>query len=284
MRSEPVVEADALGDLHDVGAGHLADVRDLVDEADPRREERVGRADDRRFHPLVKRGDAVTVRLRERADDDAVGIHEVVHGVPLGEELGIRDVADVAETARLECRAHLVAGADWHGALHDEDRAAIEPRQLVDHRPDAGEIGVARVRGRGVDADEGELGGLGRFCCVQREDQPLPVPFQQLAEARLEEGHLALLQPLDLLRDDVADRHFVTELREARGRDEADPARAEDSQRLPALRIHASYLRGRSPRAIAIIVSFESALSSVLTTQYVAPFSFSTIMWRSDPE
>jgi len=37
-----VVEADTPCNLLDVGAHELADVRDLVDEADPRHQERVG--------------------------------------------------------------------------------------------------------------------------------------------------------------------------------------------------------------------------------------------------
>src|SRR5439155_21780017 len=43
MRAEPVVEADPLCDRLDVGADEPADVRDLVDEADARREERIRR-------------------------------------------------------------------------------------------------------------------------------------------------------------------------------------------------------------------------------------------------
>src|SRR5262249_59017697 len=41
VRAEPMVETDALCDVDDVGADELADVRDLVDEADARREKRV---------------------------------------------------------------------------------------------------------------------------------------------------------------------------------------------------------------------------------------------------
>ena len=37
VRAEPAVEADPSRDALDVGADELADVRDLVDEADPRR-------------------------------------------------------------------------------------------------------------------------------------------------------------------------------------------------------------------------------------------------------
>ena len=194
-------------------------------------------------------------------------MHEVLDCAAFGQELRVRHVADVAEPAGLESRPHLLAGADGDGALHDHDRAALELRQLVDHRPDAREIGVAGVgRGR-VDADEDELRRGGRFGRVQREGQPGGVPLQQLAHARLEERHLARPQLLDPLRDDVANSHLVPELGEAGARDEADPTRAEDRDRLFALRVHPRHLRGRSPRAIEIIVSGESASSSVFTTQ-----------------
>ena len=43
MRTEPVVEAHALRNIDNIGADELAHIRDLVDEADPRREEGVGR-------------------------------------------------------------------------------------------------------------------------------------------------------------------------------------------------------------------------------------------------
>ena len=81
---------------------------------------------------VVERRDRVGVLGLERADDDAVGMHEVAHGVALGEELRVRRVADVLEAARVEAVAHLLAGADRHGRLHHEDRprrrAAAAPR------------------------------------------------------------------------------------------------------------------------------------------------------------
>ena len=43
VRPEPLVKPDSLGDLEDVGAGRLADVRDLVDERDARHQEGVRR-------------------------------------------------------------------------------------------------------------------------------------------------------------------------------------------------------------------------------------------------
>jgi hypothetical protein len=59
----------------------------------------------------------------------------------------------------------------------------------------------------------------------------------------------------------------VAKIGEACAGHETDPARAEDRQRLLGLPAHARQLRGRRPRAIAIIVSFESESISVFTTQ-----------------
>ena len=83
-RSSPMPSAT----VDDVGARRLADVRDLVDERDARHEGRVRgeldhlrrrhvAADDRRVDPVVEPRDDVAVGLVERADDDAVRLHEV---------------------------------------------------------------------------------------------------------------------------------------------------------------------------------------------------------------
>ena len=73
--ADPAIVADPLGDLDHVGAGRLADVRDLVDERDPRHQRGVRgelghlgrrdvRADDRRVDPGVELGDGVARRPR----------------------------------------------------------------------------------------------------------------------------------------------------------------------------------------------------------------------------
>ena len=78
--------------------------------------------------------------------------------------------------------------------------------------------------------------------------------------------HAARLQRLDPLGHDVADDDLVAQLGEAGAGDETDPAGPEDAD----FRLHgrgAYRGSGRSPRAIASIVSFESESSSVFTTQ-----------------
>ena len=64
----------------------------------------------------------------------------------------------------------------------------------------------------------------------------------------------------------------MPELGEARARDEADPAGAEDADLAHrGAKPTCTVVRGLRPLAIASIVSFESESSSVFTTQYVAP-------------
>ena len=79
---------------------------------------------------LVERGDAVgeALGLLGRADDDPVGVHEVVDRGALLEELRVRDVAEVVAAA-----ADRAAGADRHGALHD-DRVLARVAELLDDR------------------------------------------------------------------------------------------------------------------------------------------------------
>ena len=239
VRAEPVVEADPAGHVHDVGADQLADVRNLVDEADPGGQERVrgeldhlGRGDvgrdEGRLERAVERRDAGGVLGLEGADHDPVGMLEVADGRALGEELGVRDVADVAEAAHVEVGAHLVARADRDGALHHQRQTLLELRQGVDDRPDGGEVGVAGVGRRRAHRDEGELGAVQRLVDVEREREPLSVPGQEVLEARLVDRHPAGTQLLDPLRKDVAHHDVVAQVGETGTGDEADVAGAED--------------------------------------------------------
>ncbi len=275
-----MVKADAVRDLLDVGAHQLADVRDLVDEADARHQERVGReldhlrrrhvgAHDGRVELLVQRRDPVAVLGVERPDHDPVGVREVANSRPLGEELGVRRVADVLQSPGVERRAHLLAGPDRHGALHHDDRPSLELRKVVEDGPDRREVGVAGVGRRRPHADVEELGIAGRLVRIDRERESLPVPLDQLGQARLVERDPAGAQRVDLLRGDVADHDRVPELGEAGAGDESDPAGPEDPD-LAHRRVFFGFLSpasGRRPRAIESIVSLESVSRSVFTTQ-----------------
>jgi hypothetical protein len=149
VRADPPVEPHPAGDILDVGADQLADVRDLVDEADPGGEEGIGgqldhlgRGDLHLHHRgvqvLVQRGDRLGVRRIERADDDTVGLEEVADRGALGEELRARRVADLRQPAPVELGAHLLPRPDRDGALHHQHDGAEVLRQVLDHGPDRG--------------------------------------------------------------------------------------------------------------------------------------------------
>ena len=131
--AQPVIQPDAGGHVHDVGADQLADARDLVDEADARGEERVRREldhlgggdvgdHDRRVERLVERRDALRTVGLERAHDDPVRVHEVVNRRALGEELRVGDVGDAVQPAGVQRTPHPLAGPGRHRAFHDQRR------------------------------------------------------------------------------------------------------------------------------------------------------------------
>ena len=177
-RSRPTPSRDAL----DVGADELADVGDLVDERDARHQECVrGELDHlggvdvgthhRRVDPGVQCRDASPSSWSYAPTTIRSGFMKSPHCGALGGELRIRDVADAGEAPRVEGGAHLLAGADGNGRLHHDRRAHVL-RQLVDDRPDARQIGVARVERRRVDADVDELRAVERLANVERVAKP----------------------------------------------------------------------------------------------------------------
>jgi hypothetical protein len=81
------------------------------------------------------------------------------------------------------------------------------------------------------------------------------------------EGQLPGAELLDLLGNDVADDDRMAQVGEAGAGDQPDPPGAEDPDRRPRAQRPTLPLSGRSPRAMASMVSFESTSSSVFTTQ-----------------
>ena len=92
----------------------------------------------------------------------------------------------------------------------------------------------------------------------------LAVLLNELLQAGLEDRQPARPQAFDALADDVPDRDVVAEGGEARTRDQADVPRPEDPDLAQFFFFPSS---GRSPWAIASIVSFDSESRSVFTTQ-----------------
>ena len=240
--ADAVVQAHAASHLDDVGARLLADVGDLVDEGDLRGEEGVGgeldhlRAGDvgaheRSFEGRVELDDRVPRPAAVVADDDSVGVQEVVYGGALLEELGAGHVAEAALALFAEGPAQRCAGAAGHRRLHHE-RVVFGGGDRVDDRVHGREVGVAGVRRRRADGDEQQTRVLERVAQVGREVQPLGVARQQLLEARLVDRHLAATQALDLLGVDVDAPDVAAELGEAGGGDQADVAGADHSDGL----------------------------------------------------
>jgi hypothetical protein len=169
-RADPTVEADALRDVvtsapvasHTFAISLMKEIR-VTRRRSPRASpspptaRRSARSARR---SLVQLRDHVAVGELERADHDAVGLHEVTHGRSLGGELRIRDVADVARPAVVEPVAHGAARSDRDGALHRDDDPPVDLRELVDDGPDRGEIGVAGVRRRRADRDVDDVGAV----------------------------------------------------------------------------------------------------------------------------
>ncbi len=291
------VEAHALGDLDDVGAGLLAHVGDLVDERDLRRQERVGGqldhlgAGDVGAHELtgaltaVLRGQQGAVQLDDRvagpvavvADDDAVGLQEVGDRRALLQELGAGDVAEAALALLLEQALDALAGAARDGRLHDE-RVVVRRRHRGHDGVDRGEVGVAAVGRRRADRDEQQPGRTEGVLDVRREVQAFAVALDHLGEAGLVDRHFAVLQPLDLAGVDVDAVDVVAQLRESRRSDESDVAGADDADGLSVCH-EAGKGSGRAPYfaptrvnepAIPSIWVLVSDCNSVLWTQYTA--------------
>jgi hypothetical protein len=267
LAADAVVQAHALRDLDDVGAGLLADVRDLVDEGDLRREERVRgelhhlgardvRADELAVlvaavgggeERAVQLGDGVAGPVARVPDDDAVGPEEVVDRRALLQELGARDVAEAVLPLLGEDPPDGRARADRDGRLHDE-RVPIGGRHRRDDGVHRREVGVARVRGRGADRDEEQARVLERIRDVRREMQAVLVLGDELRQARLVDRDLARLQALDLLGIDVDAVDVAAEGSEASCRDQADVPGADDADRLAFSGAHGAAKASEHPR------------------------------------
>ena len=94
-----------------------------------------------------------------RADDDAIGLHEVLDRRALLQELRVADDAERMRGLLADDLAHLLAGADRHGALVDDDLVAVH--RLGDVAGDAEhvrEIGRPVLALRRADGDEDDRG------------------------------------------------------------------------------------------------------------------------------
>ena len=260
VRPDAVVETHAVGHRAHVGADGLADVGDLVDERDLGGQEGVGRvldhlggghagAHDGGLDAGEERLDLVAVGVAIRADHDAVGVQHVVDGGALAQELGVGDVADRRRPGRLQLGDDMLAGADRHRALHDQQALAVVGDDLAHDALDARQVGVARRRGRRVDGDEQHAGALAELVVGGREREPLASVGHELFEAGLVDRHATVAQGRDLGLVDVEADDLMAEVSDAHRRHQAHVPDSDDPH-WPLCLWHGSLLprsRWRSP-------------------------------------
>ncbi len=144
-RADPGIEPHAAGDEVDVRADLLAHVRDLVDERDLGRQERVrgvldhlrgGHVGDQlgAAERAVERRDALPDAGLVGAHDDAIGVLEVVDRAALAQELRVRRVGHAVQAALVERAPQAGARAGRHRRLHHEHGVARAGRDRADHR------------------------------------------------------------------------------------------------------------------------------------------------------
>ena len=157
---------------------------------------------------------------------------EILDRRALAQELRIGDDRDIGVGPRLADDAlDLVAGADRHGRLGDDDGEAVERRgDLARRGVDVGQVGVAvAAPRRRADRDEDRVGLGHRALQIGGEAQPprAHVGGDQIVEAGLVDRHLAALQRRDLAGVLVDAGDVVAEIGKAGPGNEADIAGAD---------------------------------------------------------
>ena len=166
------------------------------------------------------------------SDDNAIRMHEVSDGGTGPQELGIgRNGQTGIRPQGAEDILDLVAGANRHGRLYNDDRAFAEKRGDLERSfGDVRQVGPAILRPcRGSDGEED--GACMRDCGGRlRRERHASAPdvlSHQLIEPRLVDGHPTghkLGQPVGVF---LHNRDAVADARKARGSDEADIAAAD---------------------------------------------------------
>jgi hypothetical protein len=229
--------------LH-VGADPFAQISDFVDEGDLGREERIGGVFDQLCGsaPGVEDGSLVQIKRPVKlghhvlcawivgADDDAVRVFEVLDGGAFAQELGVRDHGEIGVGARfLDDALHLIAGADRHGGLGDDDGEAGQGRSnLARGRVHVREVcmTIAAARRR-ADRDEYRVRLDHRVLEVRGEGQPAfaRVGRDHVVEARLINRNLVAAQRRDLGGIAIDAGDVMTKVCKARARDQPDVTR-----------------------------------------------------------
>ena len=227
-----------IGELRDIRPGDLGDLSHRVDERDLRREEGVrgdldelgcrevghdegdtGR-DDVGIHPAQRRvRDVRTVRLRRKAENQAIGREGILDGPSLAQELGVpRQHGPRAGVG--DGSGKLRSGTHRDGGFAHDDlpRPRVREQRLESavHECHVGGIAALqlwRSHGQEVHVGVARRGHVGREC----ETPPVDVFAQEVGEARLEERRHTACECRDLVLIDVDTHDGVPELRHRRG-------------------------------------------------------------------
>ena len=238
---DAAVEADPLGDILDVGAKPLAEVRDLIDEGDLGREKAVGgvldqlrrleggeqhRRLDEEERPVERPHDCLRP-LGLDPDDDPVGAHEVADGRTLAQEFRVRDDVERGIGPPLPDDAgDLAPGADWHRRFRGDDGMAFQRiGDLAGRFMDEGKVRVAvAAPARGADRQHHHVRPRHGVGDVAGEGEPpgCYIGGEQRLQPRLVDRAPPRLQRRDLLRCGIDAGHSEAELGETGGRYKAD--------------------------------------------------------------
>ena len=262
--ADAAVEANAAGDLFDIGVGRLAQVGDGVDEGDFEGEESVGGVLDnlrglggcveqrRRVGRGANAGDCSGLTVVGTTGERRVDFGEQSRGgvadaapttmrsgwrkswtaVPSPQELGVGD--DVEEAAgdavALDGAPDPLVGVDGYGGLlHDDLVAGERAGDLAGDGLDVGKIGIATLRLGGTDGDEDRVAlarGLGEV--GGETDARVAIALEHLGKMLLVDQGVPGFERRDFALVIIDADDVVTNLSEAYGRDQADISRTND--------------------------------------------------------
>ena len=243
-RTNTAIHAHPLGDHLDIRIDALADTGNLVDEGDAGGQKGVGRVldhlgavqvgdEDPGLELAIQSGHRLRGLRVMGAKDQPIGMHEVLDGAALSEELRVRYHVkrDLALQVLAHDAGHDVARSDRHGAL-------VDNRHGLAHRAgdrlggllDEDQVGFATAAHRRAHRQEDEVGVGDRLVVVGREAQAarLNPVGHHLLEPRLIDRGPTLLQDRDLGFIDVDAGDVMTELSEAGRRGQPDVAGPHD--------------------------------------------------------
>src|SRR5581483_9821196 len=209
-----VVHAHAIGDFLHIGTRRLTEDGDGVNIGNLQRQKRVGGVldqfrridvgnDQRRLEGCISLLQGGNRALRTHADDDAVGLHQVLDGEAFAQELRVAyDIEfDFGFAIALDGFGDFIARFDRDGAFVDNDfitghGGSDLARNLLDEAQVDGTI----LQGRSWHRDENHVRVLNPLRGAGGEPEPPvgSVLFDQLLEAGFVNGDAALLQSFDL--------------------------------------------------------------------------------------